>query len=51
MRKWEADFLEYLRSSHPAVLEGIRTKKVLDDDLTADLDAAIVAFQPLFVTA
>ncbi len=51
VRKWEADFLEYLRSSHPAVLDGIRTKKVLDDDLTADLDAAIAAFQPLFVTA
>ena len=51
VRKWEADFLEYLRSSHPAVLEGIRTKKVLDDDLTAELDAAIAAFQPLFVTA
>ncbi len=51
VRKWEADFLEYLRSSHPTVLEGIRTKKVLDDDLTAGLDGAIAAFQPLFVTA
>ena len=50
VRKWEADFLEYLRSSHPAVLGGIRTKKVLDDDLTAALDTAIAAFQPLFVT-
>ncbi len=50
VRKWEADFLEYLRSSHPAVLDGIRTKKVLDDDITAALDAAIAAFQPLFVT-
>ena len=50
VRKWEADFLEYLRSSHPTVLEGIRTKKVLDDDLTAALDTAIAAFQPLFVT-
>jgi F-type H+-transporting ATPase subunit alpha len=51
VRKWEADFLEYLRSSHPTVLEGIRTKKKLDDDLTAALDTAIAAFQPLFVTA
>ena len=51
VRRWEADFLEYLRSSRPAILEGIRTKKVLDDDLTAELDAAIAAFQPLFVTA
>ncbi len=51
VRKWEADFLEYLRSSHPTVLEDIRTKQALDDDLTAGLDAAIAAFQQLFVTA
>src|SRR5512143_3140580 len=31
IRKWEADFLDFLASAHPAVLEGIRTKKALDD--------------------
>ncbi|MEE8060856.1 MAG: F0F1 ATP synthase subunit alpha [Gemmatimonadales bacterium] len=49
--KWEADFLEFMRSSHAEILDGIRTKQTLDDDLTAALDAAIEAFQPLFATA
>ncbi len=48
IRKWEVDFLSYLESAHATVLEGIRTKKALDDDLTAKLKAAIVSFKPLF---
>jgi F-type H+-transporting ATPase subunit alpha len=47
-RKWEADFLEYLRSRHPDVLEEIRTRKALSDDLTARLKGAITTFKPLF---
>jgi len=31
------------------VLSDIRTKKALDDALTARLNAAIAAFKPLFV--
>jgi len=49
IRKWEADFLEFLDARQPTVLEGIRTKRVLDDDVKAALDAAIEAFKPLFV--
>jgi len=48
IRKWEQDFLEYLASAPGGVLEGIRSKKVLDDTLTANLKAAIQAFKPLF---
>jgi len=48
IRKWEADFLAYLDAAHAAVLEGIRTKKAFDKDLTAALEAAIAAFKPLF---
>ncbi len=48
IRKWEADFIAYLGSAHPAVLEGIRTKKALDDANTAALKAAIAAFKPMF---
>jgi len=48
IRQWEVDFLEYLASSHPGVLEGIRTKKVLSDEIVASLDAAIESFKPLF---
>ena len=49
VRQWEADFLRYLAASHPAVLEGIRTRKSLDDDIVEGLKAAIAAFQGLFV--
>ena len=48
IRKWERDFLEYLESAPGAVLPGIRSKKALDDPLTASLKAAIEAFKPLF---
>jgi F-type H+-transporting ATPase subunit alpha len=48
IRKWEADFLSYLEAQHPAVLQGIRTKRTLDEDLTGKLKAAITAFKPLF---
>ncbi|HEX6614669.1 MAG TPA: F0F1 ATP synthase subunit alpha, partial [Gemmatimonadales bacterium] len=49
IRQWERDFLGYLEASHPAILNDIRTKKALDDDLTGRLKAAITAFKPLFV--
>ena len=49
IRQWERDFLDYLEAQHPAVLNDLRTKKALDDDLTNRLKAAITAFKPLFV--
>ena len=48
IRKWEADFLSYLEATQAAILEGIRTRKALDDDLTGKLKAAITSFKPLF---
>jgi F-type H+-transporting ATPase subunit alpha len=51
IRQWEKDFIAYLEAGHPAVLEGIRTKKALDDAVTAGLKAAIAAFKPLFRAA
>ena len=48
IRKWERDFLEYLASAPGGVLEGIRSKKTLDDSLNASLKAAIDSFKPLF---
>ena len=49
IRQWQRDFLDYLEAQHPAVLNDLRTKKALDDDLTNRLKAAITAFKPLFV--
>jgi F-type H+-transporting ATPase subunit alpha len=48
VRRWEQQFLAYLGASHGPVVEGIRTKKALTDEITAGLKAAIQAFQPLF---
>ena len=48
IRQWERDFLEYLGSAPGAVLDGIRTRRVLDEQVTAALEAAIAAFKPLF---
>jgi F-type H+/Na+-transporting ATPase subunit alpha len=51
IRKWEHDFLGYLAASHAGILDDIRTKKVLSDDVTTRLKAAIAAFGPLFSAA
>jgi F-type H+-transporting ATPase subunit alpha len=49
IRQWERDFMSYLDAQHRAVLDGIRTKKTLDDDLTGKLKAAITSFKSMFV--
>jgi F-type H+/Na+-transporting ATPase subunit alpha len=51
IRQWEREFLEYLEAKHGDVLEGIRTKKALDDAVTSGLKIAISAFKPLFQPA
>jgi F-type H+-transporting ATPase subunit alpha len=48
IRKWEHDLLAYLTSSHADVLDDIRTKKALDDDLTKRLSSAIESFKSVF---
>ncbi len=48
IRQWERDFLAYLGAQRPRVYELIRTKKVLSDELRAELEQAIAAFKPLF---
>jgi F-type H+-transporting ATPase subunit alpha len=48
IRQWERDFLEYVANAPGNILEGIRTRRALDAELTASLKAAIEAFKPLF---
>ncbi|MDX2057860.1 MAG: F0F1 ATP synthase subunit alpha [Gemmatimonadales bacterium] len=48
VRQWERDFLSFVEAQHGAIYEGIRTKKTLDDDLKAKLEAAIKAFKQIF---
>jgi F-type H+-transporting ATPase subunit alpha len=51
VRKWEQDFLAWLRSSRPEVLTAIREQKQLSDEIVADLKLAIAAFKPMFKLA
>ncbi len=48
IRQWERDFLTWLDARPDNVLEKIRTRQALDDELTAALTAGIEAFRPLF---
>jgi F-type H+-transporting ATPase subunit alpha len=51
IRQWEREFLEYLEAKHDDVLNGIRTKKALDDATSQGLKTALAAFKPLFAPA
>ncbi|MES1259923.1 MAG: F0F1 ATP synthase subunit alpha, partial [Gemmatimonadota bacterium] len=51
VRQWERDFIEWLRSSRPQVLQSIVDKKTLDDAVKGELNAAIDAFKPMFKPA
>ena len=45
VRDFEAKFLTYMRDTKKDVLEAIRNKKVLDDELKASLNSAIQSFK------
>ncbi|MEI2720515.1 MAG: hypothetical protein V9E87_10295 [Gemmatimonadales bacterium] len=51
IRKWEADFLAWARASRPQVLQLVREKKALTEEVTGELRAAIEAFTPMFTPA
>ncbi len=47
VREWETDFHQFLSAQHEALLTAIRTKKQLDDELTAELKNAVERFRAL----
>ena len=49
IRKWERDMMAYLQSKAGDVLDEIRTKKAMNDDLNARLKGAIEKFKPTFI--
>ncbi len=51
IRVFEKDYLEYLRTSVPAVLADIRERKVLDEDLEGRLREAVSEFKKGWKTA
>jgi F-type H+-transporting ATPase subunit alpha len=47
IRQWETDFLEFVTSSRPDVGRAIRTRRALDDELTAQVRKAIEDFKAI----
>lgn len=45
MRRFEAEFMAFVESAHPAVLETLRDKKSIDDDLKAKMKQAVEDFK------
>jgi F-type H+/Na+-transporting ATPase subunit alpha len=45
VRRFEAELLQFVENSHPALLQTIREKKALGDEITADLKQAIADFK------
>ncbi|SHE28197.1 ATP synthase F1 subcomplex alpha subunit [Marinitoga hydrogenitolerans DSM 16785] len=48
INKFEKEFLQYLKSNKPSILETIKTKKKIDDDLDKELRKAIEDFKAAF---
>ncbi|MFM8530625.1 MAG: hypothetical protein ACKOD2_13320, partial [Ilumatobacteraceae bacterium] len=45
VRSFESQYLDYLRTARPEILAAIRSKKALDDELTAQLKSATETFK------
>jgi len=47
IRAWEQGFRDFMAAQHPDIGEEIRTRKVLGDDLTARLRAAVAEYKQI----
>jgi F-type H+/Na+-transporting ATPase subunit alpha len=45
VRRFEAELLRFIENSHPGLLQSIRDKKALTDDIKADLEQALKDFK------
>jgi F-type H+-transporting ATPase subunit alpha len=51
IRRFDAEFLDYVGASHGGIFDVIRESKVLGDDTVAELEKAIAAFKAQFTTS
>ncbi|MBB3727900.1 hypothetical protein FHR33_003760 [Nonomuraea dietziae] len=51
MRRFEAEFLDYLQSGHKGVFDAIRETRDLSDDTVTSLKDAITEFKKGFTTS
>jgi F-type H+-transporting ATPase subunit alpha len=45
VRKFEAELLSFLENSHPGVLQQLREKKAITDDIEKELDQSLKDFK------
>jgi F-type H+-transporting ATPase subunit alpha len=45
LKRFEEELIDFLKNSHPAVLETLRTKKSIDDELKASLRTSVEDFK------
>lgn len=50
VRRFEAEYLQFLRSAHPEILRQIREKKEIPEDLVAEMNKAISEFKENFLS-
>jgi len=48
VRKFEAELLQFVENSHPSLLQSIRGKKALTDEITADLKQVLQDFKEIW---
>ncbi|RMD96963.1 MAG: F0F1 ATP synthase subunit alpha [Deltaproteobacteria bacterium] len=48
LKRYEEEMLAFIASNHPDILEDLRTKKTLDDELTTKIDKALTEFGETF---
>jgi F-type H+/Na+-transporting ATPase subunit alpha len=48
-RAFETELYRFVENAHPAILPAIREKKILDDELKNQMNAALKEFKPRFV--
>jgi F-type H+-transporting ATPase subunit alpha len=48
-RAFETELYRFVENAHPGILEGIRTKKTLDDDLKGKMNSVLKEFKTRFV--
>jgi F-type H+-transporting ATPase subunit alpha len=49
LRRYEQELLEYVKATHKAVLDAIRSSQKIDDKTEPDLKKALAAFGEVFV--
>jgi F-type H+-transporting ATPase subunit alpha len=51
VRRYESEFLDFLKRENPGILESIREAKVFDDDTSSALEQVVTRFEESFQTS